>query len=100
VPTVFLPASRAEYGLALEALLQAPALDVPAAFTDNADDSCTGSSTPADLRSSADELGFPGMVLFGSRPGALAGLGVLSVIRRIFTSAVRVRTRTWIRGGR
>jgi hypothetical protein len=36
VPTVFIPASRAEYGLALEALLQAPALDGPSAFTANA----------------------------------------------------------------
>ena len=85
VPTVFLPASRAEYGLALEALLQAPALDVPSAFTANARRFLHHEVFHASLDLSeflADEPGFPGMVLLKSfDPKRLLDSEVLSVIR-------------------
>lgn len=85
VPTVFLPGSRDEYGLALEALLKAPALDSPAAFTANARRFLHHEVFHASLDLSeflADETGFPGMVLLKSfDPARLLDSEALSVIR-------------------
>ncbi len=85
MPTVFLPGSREEYGLALEALLQAPALDAPAAFTANARRFLHHEVFHASLDLSeflADENGFPGMVLLKSfDPARLLDSEALSVIR-------------------
>jgi hypothetical protein len=85
VPTVFFPATRAEYGQALEALLAAPALLAPEAFSANARRFLHHELFYASLDLSeflTDEPGFPGMVLLKPfDPGRLLGSEALTVIR-------------------
>jgi len=85
VPTVFLPGSRSEYRLALKALLQAPALHAPEAFSANARRFLHHELFHAslDLREFlTDEPGFPGMVLLKSfDPARLLESAALTVIR-------------------
>ncbi|MBM3122965.1 MAG: hypothetical protein FJZ97_12395 [Chloroflexi bacterium] len=66
VPTVFLPATRREYGLALQALLEADTLSVPDVFAAYARRFLYHELFRASLDLSeflTDEPGFPGMVL-------------------------------------
>ena len=85
VPTVFFPTTRAEYGLALEALLGAPALLASETFSANARRFLHHELFRASLDLSKflmDEPGFPGMVLlkdFG--PERLLDSEALTVIR-------------------
>jgi hypothetical protein len=85
IPTVFFPASRVEYGLALEALLNASALRVPDAFSANARRFLHHELYHASLDLSEfliDEPGFPGMVLLRSfDPERLRASEALAVIR-------------------
>ncbi len=85
IPTVFFPATRAEYGLALEALLHAPALLAPEGFAANARRFLHHELFHASLDLSeflTDEPGFPGMVLLKPfDPRRLLDSEALSVIR-------------------
>lgn len=86
IPTVFFPASRAEYAMALEALLRAPVLLEPEAFATNARAFLYHELFHASLDLSeflVDEPGFPGMVLLRPfDPARLLDSEPLSVIRR------------------
>lgn len=67
VPTVFLPGSRREYRMALQALLDAPAIVAPPPFAANARRFLHHELFHASLDLGEfleDEPGFPGMVLF------------------------------------
>ncbi len=66
MPTVYHPATRAEYGLALRALLEAPVVRAPQSFSDNARRFLHHELFHASLDLSEfliEEPGFPGMVL-------------------------------------
>ncbi len=85
VPTVFFPATRAEYGMALEALLNASVVLSPKAFTANARRFLHHELFHASLDLSEflmDEPGFPGMVLLKPfDPRRLLDSDALAVIR-------------------
>lgn len=85
VPTVFFPATRAEYRMALEALLGASALVAPREFTANARRFLHHELFHASLDLSEflmDEPGFPGMVLLKPfDPRRLLDSDALTVIR-------------------
>jgi len=85
IPTVFFPATRTEYGLALEALLHAPVLLAPEEFAANARRFLHHELFHASLDLSeflTDEPGFPGMVLLKPfDPRRLLDSEALSVIR-------------------
>jgi hypothetical protein len=85
VPTVFFPASRAEYGMALEAMLDAPRLQAPEIFAATARRFLHHELFHASLDLSEfleDEAGFPGMVLFKPfEPRRLLDSPALTVIR-------------------
>ncbi len=85
VPTVFLPGSRREYGLALQALLDAPAIAAPPPFAANARRFLHHELFHASLDLSEfllDEPGFPGMVHFRPfEPRRLLEAETLAAIR-------------------
>jgi hypothetical protein len=85
VPTVFYPATRSEYGLALEALLEASVVRAPQHFSDNARRFLHHELFHASLDLSeflSDEPGFPGMVLLKPfDPRRLLDSAALTVIR-------------------
>ena len=85
VPTVFLPSTRREYGLALEALLEADSLSVPGAFAAYARRFLHHELFRASLDLSEfleQEPGFPGMVLLRRfDPRRLVASEALAAIR-------------------
>ena len=102
VPTVFLPGSRREYGLALQALLAAPAIAAPPAFAANARRFLHHELFHASLDLGeflADEPGLPGMVLLRAfEPRRLLEAVALTTVRDGILHAVPYRTgRTHVR---